>query len=95
MPGDLSCPGQDIIPMAGWHFSYIMDDEKLLRKMRSYADSPGTNLTISDFKEQRSRGTAPNAYNKHLPFLEADLPPQLVEDILVNGKNSIYAPYFH
>lgn len=48
---DIECRDK-YIAMAGWHFSYIMDDQHLLKKMRQNADFD-KNYTISDFEQFR------------------------------------------
>jgi hypothetical protein len=47
--------------MAGWHYTYVLDDEHLLMKMRQNADT-FIDYTITDYENFRKRGVAKNAY---------------------------------
>ena len=47
--------------MAGWHYTYVLDNEHLLMKMRQNADT-FIDYTINDYENFRKRGVAKNAY---------------------------------
>ena len=52
-----------LLKNAGWHFSYVLKDADLLKKMRSIADTlPDTE--IPDFRVQRTVSPAYLAYLK-------------------------------
>jgi len=39
------------ISLGGWHFSYVLSDQGLLKKLRNSADSPNARKVISNFTE--------------------------------------------
>ncbi len=52
------CP---VLTGAGWHFSYVMNDDDLLKKVRSIADTlPDT--IIPDYVAQRTVSPSPLGY---------------------------------
>lgn len=58
---DVGC-NDHFIPLAGWHFTSVLDDEHLLLKMRQSADYE-KNYSISNYEEYRKIELAPNGYN--------------------------------
>lgn len=59
----LTCSAE-LIRKAGWHFSSVLSDQELLRKMRSIAESFGTDRVVTNFTEFRLSKPEKNAYLK-------------------------------
>lgn len=75
MTGDYNVSCKDhFIPMAGWHFTSVLDDEHLLLKMRQSADYD-KNYTIDDFENYRKTELAPNGYNIDVGLFDTHLLP--------------------
>ena len=62
--------------------------------MRHFSHSTSTEYTIEDYATFRKGTAAPASYNKDiLNIIDDSLPAELVTDLVLKGKNSIYAPY--
>ena len=72
---------EQLIRKAGWHFTYILDDKKLLKKINAVADNPGINYKIKDFNIYRHTTIAPNSFWKHIDIeSEVYLPKVMLEE---------------
>ena len=69
----LFCP-QKVIRLAGWHFSYVLDDAGLIKKLRSYADATTSKIKTPNFTEARLSGVFPDCYTKDFDLFNAHLP---------------------
>lgn len=78
---------------AGWHFSYILSNEDLQRKLRAYADTNSTLQNITNFTALRQFSFPPNASLTDLNLFNGEFPEELVQSLYLKGENSPYAPY--
>ena len=74
------CP---VLRNAGWHFSSLLNDADLLKKMRSNTGAKIDN-TIPNFEAQRSVSSTPLMYLQDFELKDAGLPKELVNDMLIN-----------
>ena len=65
---------QFVIEQAGWHFSYVLDDLHLQRKVRSRTDQ----LSISDYQYFKSDGQAIHGYLRNYGLYQLSLPKELL-----------------
>ena len=70
-----------------------MNDADLLTKMKGITETV-ENVKKLNFPFPRTISPTPLAYLKDVKLEEADLPRQLVDDMLINKQKSIYYPYF-
>lgn len=72
---------EQLIQKAGWHFTYILDDTKLSKKINGVADNPGINYKIEDYNIYRHTAIAPNSFWKYIAIEnEAYLPQTVLEE---------------
>jgi hypothetical protein len=64
----VNCPHR-IIRLAGWHFSYVLTDAGILKKIRASADFTTSKITIMNFTEYRMGGVYPDSYTKDFGLL--------------------------
>ena len=88
----LVCPHK-IIRLAGWHFTYVLSDAGILKKIRASADSETSKKSISNFTSARWDGVFRGCYTKDFGLFQANLPDEIVNDVIKNRNKSKYAEY--
>ncbi len=71
-----------MIRLAGWHFSYVLDDAGVIKKLRSFADSTTSKIKTPNFTEVRLSGVLQNCYPKDFDLFNAHLPEVLINDVI-------------
>lgn len=71
-----------MIRLAGWHFSYVLNDAGLIKKLRSYADAKTSKIKTPNFTEARLSGVLEGCYTKDFDLLKANLPDEIVNDVV-------------
>ena len=92
----LVCPHK-IIRLAGWHFSYVLSDAGIQKKIRASADNADSEISkksISNFTSARWGGVFGGGfYTKDFGLFQANLPDEIVNDVIKNRNKSKYAEY--
>ena len=89
----LECSGV-LIERAGWHFTYILNEENLNKKIKSSADSAKNFVKIKNITEEKSGAVCPGAHNTFVTIENGNLPFEMIKDLVINDEKSIFAPYF-
>lgn len=85
----ISCKSQ-LIRKAGWHFTYILNDEGLFNKLKGSADCDGSEPIIKSYNNLRSKYIAPNSFYQ---YINVQLDEGYLPNILSENDCKLFKEY--